>query len=1503
MNTKRISGMAATSILAFFVVWLIMSEQSQNLKDIEVPQNVAQKTASPGQGANEDKKNVTPDTVRKPEISPEATAVPLWEVTIAQPVPGDHAYFLLVDGKTIPDPLNSRKIAGDLGSTYKNKVHHYAEQVSVFLSPPLTTTRNPKLQADEQLQFVYEGPLTMPAFFVADCIGGILKPEELRPLNDAARLNLKEIRQDQTLGGVSGKVTDEQGQPISGARVNCLVGDASYERPIYLPFLSRKTNSAGEFLFEGLPPSYCRLIAKAAGYQVSDDESSEIVAGQIVQGVEFKLIAAGSVAGIVVDPQNRPVTGAIVGAGGASGYYPLIHYVIEGSTSRFQQETDREGSFELTGLPPGLHRILARAKGYGPAMLSGLSVEAGKIPEEVELQLTSGGEIAGRVVQQVNGQEINVEKAQVHVSVITPPLPPLSGSRTQTRKMYTPKMYTPNISYESLTNGDGNFHISDLPYDLELSVAALMKGNHNNLPSAGESVNITLKAGERPEPLLLSLPEVMDLSGQVVDEADSPISGASLFAMSSKYPANHSGRTESDENGRFLIADIRSELRYLLDVKASGYIDQARITLPQNNDEELKIVLKPGLTLSGRVVRGDTGEGVERLCLDFTCKNPAYGSRVYSAADGSFVVDNLVEGDYWLDAFFQAQDAKPLVVAPIEEIKVGQGKNEVLIVRAWPEASISGRVVEQDGNEEKGLTDAKISFRRRDKEFDPRYNGILKLFQRKMRNGTNGEFKFNLMLSGEYELAYALLSEGSIFENPFSQRDRIQTVELSPGEQLEDVVFAVQRERGGIIKGLVLDPDGEPLPAVTVTAKVKTPLREHYEANDEQKRISDQDGRLEFSGLTLGEEYNLQVFPQESYRRVSDYLLLTEENPEGELVLQLQSPLTFSGRVIDQDGESIPLASAGLQFYEGVNDFMNAYNARLVRTNNNGEFEIIYAITEGFIISEDRSVKVTAEKNGYKRAVSDPVYIASGFEFTDIELVLEKMEMKLLRGAVTDTEGNPLADCDISLVSGEAGEEQTASFNAITNANGEFAITGANEENQLSFNYKQSQYQTGWFAHTAEQMNFSLLLGKGIVGRVIDADTGEPISDLSIQIESVGTGSAGFGSGGFGSAGIGAGFFNRNPVQNRTFRGVECIYVSYNSWAGAKIVYRPDGYFEAPDVNGGNYALRITGGGIIVQSSNRIEVTAGEQLDVGEIKVNKKEKVAMLTGRLVHAGTDRPYQLHQWEGTYKASFNTHVWLESGGQANASMEYEEEAGIFFIRNIPRSSKSLTITGSYNSKKIQLPELDAGGEFDLGDIELETGLYFKGRFVEEDGKPYQFSYHQLHHHYQINSAGKGDTAYVRITPTGLFWLSTQPDATRLVFYFYQRLPVELSDFGLPNENMEFDLGEIPLSKGITVRGQVLSPTGEPVSDAPIMITSLDHFRPSTIPKRPHGQAYWVNVRTNELGEYVAIGNLPGRLKIATTAGQRAWAVDLENTSIEKEVMVTASQELVIDLQFKK
>ncbi|MCA9698956.1 MAG: carboxypeptidase regulatory-like domain-containing protein, partial [Myxococcales bacterium] len=238
------------------------------------------------------------------------------------------------------------------------------------------------------------------------------------------------------------RVVDPDGTPVAGARVTLSYGRLGMLQKI------AETDDAGRARVGPVVPGPYYLRADADGYLPPEELEVEVGSEGWVDadgtGEQVLVLARpATIRGIVVDEHDRPVAGADVlldsdveftvgegdtrrrlfamalGSDAASGSLGVTTgevpdiplFADEGELGQQEEDSlvgvrsEADGSFELTMLLPGKHRLWAIHGGHAASAVQTFELRSGELREGVQLQLREGVPLTG-VVRTANGTPI-----------------------------------------------------------------------------------------------------------------------------------------------------------------------------------------------------------------------------------------------------------------------------------------------------------------------------------------------------------------------------------------------------------------------------------------------------------------------------------------------------------------------------------------------------------------------------------------------------------------------------------------------------------------------------------------------------------------------------------------------------------------------------------------------------------------------------------------------------------------------------------------------------------------------------------------------------------------------------------------------------------------------------------------------------------------------------------------------------------------------------------------
>ncbi|NMO15430.1 carboxypeptidase regulatory-like domain-containing protein [Pyxidicoccus fallax] len=426
----------------------------------------------------------------------------------------------------------------------------------------------------------------------------------------------------------------------------------------------------------------------------------------------------------------------------------------------FEGMTEGNGRFRLAPLPPGQYVLLFSRSELLPVHW----VPRGDVEQDLDVTMYRPRRLTGRVVRAR-------EPVSGGVSV------QLLGERRM---------------LSAVTDDTGRFTFDRLPLG-----AFTLTASHGGQDAVAQ---VRLARGVTPPEVELSLGTGVRVRGTVRDERGRPIAGAQVRLRSGSGRYEHDWKsTETDAKGAYTLGPVAPR-RYSFEVGAERFIDDGAQERAVDGLAPVDFVLKAAVVLEGQVVDAE-GRPVKQALLllkeqddlqglpdrFFMGSDGSYRSQTESKEDGTFVMKAPDEGSWFLKGFHDDHVATGLMVtAPRSDIR--------LVLRAG--AEVSGEVVDEQGAP---MRRASVSLTVRSAKRD-------RAHEKSTRTDAMGRFT----LRGIHEGAYFILASS------LSQHDhRLVSRELEV-RGTAPVHVRLQYPEGERVSGGVVDPEGRPLPGVTV---------------------------------------------------------------------------------------------------------------------------------------------------------------------------------------------------------------------------------------------------------------------------------------------------------------------------------------------------------------------------------------------------------------------------------------------------------------------------------------------------------------------------------------------------------------------------------------------------------------------------------------------------------------------------------------------------------------
>jgi protocatechuate 3,4-dioxygenase beta subunit len=289
---------------------------------------------------------------------------------------------------------------------------------------------------------------------------------------------------------VLGVVFDTDGKPARAARVWIGMDADVAGTPNVL------AHDDGAFAFTHVRPGEQRIGARLAG-RPSVQRGVVVPADPpLLDGIELRFVRGHVLAGIVRDPEGRPIAGASVLTRRNPSNYDVY------------TKSDEKGRFRLEAVPAETTLVEAYAAGFESAQLHNVPLDR----EDVELVMARGGGLAGTVVDAATGaplESFRVRFVSPHVA---------AGERGGSN--YESTWQDPGRTFHS-TKGIWTTTGEALPLHSIFGVEASADGY-----APTYDFHVVASASPDPAALVLRLGRGTRVEGTVVDPRGAPVAGA-----------------------------------------------------------------------------------------------------------------------------------------------------------------------------------------------------------------------------------------------------------------------------------------------------------------------------------------------------------------------------------------------------------------------------------------------------------------------------------------------------------------------------------------------------------------------------------------------------------------------------------------------------------------------------------------------------------------------------------------------------------------------------------------------------------------------------------------------------------------------------------------------------------------------------------------------------------------------------------------------------------------
>lgn len=764
---------------------------------------------------------------------------------------------------------------------------------------------------------------------------------------------------------VVGRVVDDQEQPVVGAAVEV----RPFERPNDPQFMKMMlkvrrveatTDQNGQFVAKGMTGEQLVIQASKPGYTTAiasgfDLDDKDIVV-KVQRGVTIRgkvMVGDKPVRRFRVDTRSNEIPtdkeGKVIAIDASSpretrrgrrgrGGPPWarrrgkrtrqlpegVKMGDRGMDGNWREIQSDDGTFTLTGIPPGRVRIRVRADGYLEPENQTLDLQPAATSEELVFEVVGGQPVSGRVLDEGGAP---VSDAQV-TAYKKKGKDDNSGRRGMALNFSIDRedfdffaMSTSRRS--SISDSSGAFTVPALePGEYRFTA------RHPDMAKSSTK-NVMVEAGVETPPVEITIDAGGAVEGNVTGISMRPLSDALMVAFSLQAGSMRSGTT--DERGYYKIEGLPPGQYVVFKSRLDERADNIGLELMSN------MRLKTVTVRRGKVARLDVhDEGEDGVRIFGTVRENGapvpralitllgsdrqgllgMGVRANAAGmDGRYELVGIKPGDY-------VMQVTRFLGQPIQttfEIEVPDEVTDYAFDIELPTSSITGRCIDSRGNPVAGMRVTLGS----DEGGLSGAGGLIGMIAQnglsQARTDDDGMFEMKSVAAGTYRLTAGSRAGGRPRrvregEQQYGEASLAEIV-VDGASPVEGLVITVPL--AGKITGIVLNGSNVPVPNAEVVYSEDGKRKRRKRSNplldlmgSQQPVRTGEDGRFEIAGMTPG-TYSLRVESDALEAGKLDDVVVVEDMPT-EVTLRMVTGATLKVRATNVSQKQVPFGNITL---------------------------------------------------------------------------------------------------------------------------------------------------------------------------------------------------------------------------------------------------------------------------------------------------------------------------------------------------------------------------------------------------------------------------------------------------------------------------------------------------------------------------------------------------------------------------------------------------------------